>query len=125
MGDPKRLRKLYERPMRLWDKDRIENENKLKEEYGLKNTREVWRAQTDLRKIRRDARRLLSLKGKKIEERTALIAELSPKIKAAIPKLPAIIRYKLSFTSFLLILPPNTYERDTLKRLSIVHYSNY
>ncbi|MFQ5406150.1 MAG: 30S ribosomal protein S4 [Candidatus Micrarchaeia archaeon] len=70
MGDPKRLRKLYERPMRLWDKERIERENKLKEEFGLKNTREVWRAQTDLRKIRRDARRLLSLKGKKIEERT-------------------------------------------------------
>ena len=70
MGSKKRLRKLYERPIRLWDKDRIEQENKLKEEYGLKNSRELWRMQTILRKIRREARRLLSSKGADLESRT-------------------------------------------------------
>lgn len=69
MGDPKRLRKTYEKPMRLWNKERIEREGKLREEYGLKNSREVWKAQTILRKIRREARRLLSNKGAKVEER--------------------------------------------------------
>ncbi len=70
MGSKKRLRKLYERPIRLWDKDRIEQENKLKVEYGLKNSRELWRMQTILRKIRREARRLLSSKGADLESRT-------------------------------------------------------
>ncbi|MGB9576971.1 MAG: 30S ribosomal protein S4 [Candidatus Micrarchaeia archaeon] len=70
MGAPKRKRKLYESPKRLWDKARIEEESKLVEEYGLKNMRELWRMKTMLRKIRREARRLLSKKGTHIEERT-------------------------------------------------------
>ncbi|MFH0971970.1 MAG: 30S ribosomal protein S4 [Candidatus Micrarchaeota archaeon] len=66
----KRLRKQYERPKKLWDKGRIESERKLGEEYCLKNAREVWKMQTLLRKIRREARRLLSQKGSNIEERS-------------------------------------------------------
>jgi len=69
MGDPKKKRKLYEKPKKLWDAKRIEEEKKLREEFGLKNARELWRMQTILRKIRREARRLLSRKGKNIEER--------------------------------------------------------
>ena len=30
MGDPKRKKKEYEAPKRLWDKDRIEKEGKLR-----------------------------------------------------------------------------------------------
>lgn len=71
MGAPKRRRKLYESPKKLWDKTRIEEESKLVQEYGLKNMRELWRMQTLLRKIRREARRLLSRKGLHVEERTA------------------------------------------------------
>jgi small subunit ribosomal protein S4 len=69
MGSKKRLRKLYERPMRLWDKNRVELESKLRDEYGLKNSRELWRMQTIIRKIRREARRLLSSKGADPEAR--------------------------------------------------------
>ncbi len=87
MGSKKRLRKLYERPMRLWDKDRIETENKLKEEYGLKNSRELWRMQTMLRKIRREARRLLSSKGADLEERKA---RLLLRVKKTIVKKPEV-----------------------------------
>lgn len=63
MGSAKRLRKLYEKPLKLWDKPRIEEESKLLEEYGLRNMRELWRIKTILRKIRRDARSLLSKAG--------------------------------------------------------------
>ncbi|MEK6843583.1 MAG: 30S ribosomal protein S4 [Candidatus Micrarchaeota archaeon] len=66
----KKLRKSYEKPKKLWEKSRIEGERKLKDEYGLKNAREVWKMQTILRKIRREARRLLSTKGSDVEERT-------------------------------------------------------
>ena len=70
MGDPGRLRKRFEGPKRLWHKKRIEDEKALKDEFGLKNARELWRMQTILRRIRREARRLLSSKGKDLERRT-------------------------------------------------------
>ncbi len=69
MGDPRKKRKLYEKPKKLWDEKRIEEEKSLREEFGLKNARELWRMQTILRKIRREARRLLSRKGKNVDER--------------------------------------------------------
>ncbi len=69
MGDPRKKRKLYEKPKKLWDSKRIEEEKSLREEFGLKNARELWRMQTILRKIRREARRLLSKKGKNVEGR--------------------------------------------------------
>ena len=60
MGDPKSARKKYETPSHPWDKDRIEAENALIKKYGLRNKREVWRAQTMLRKFRAQARSLLA-----------------------------------------------------------------
>lgn len=61
MGDPRKLRNKYERPKKLWDEDRIKEEKTLKSEYGLRNMRELWRATAELKKYRREARRLLSL----------------------------------------------------------------
>lgn len=63
MGSPKKLRKKYERPKRLWDKSRIEEEGGYVSEYGLKNMKELWRAETVLRGIRREARKQLALHG--------------------------------------------------------------
>ncbi len=60
MGDPRRLAKKYESPRKLWDTTRITEEKGLREEYGLKNTREVWKMKAELGKIRRAARVLLS-----------------------------------------------------------------
>jgi len=70
MGSPPRKRKLYEKPKRLWDAKRIEEEKALREEFGLKNARELWRMQTILRRVRREARRLLSRKGASLEKRS-------------------------------------------------------
>ncbi len=61
MGDPRRLSKKYKKPRKLWDKKRILEESRLRKEFGLKNTREVWIAQAELRKVRREARKLLAL----------------------------------------------------------------
>ncbi|MBN1169411.1 30S ribosomal protein S4 [Candidatus Micrarchaeota archaeon] len=61
MGDPRRLRNKYERPKKLWDEDRITHDKTLKIEYGLKNMAELWRATAELKKYRREARRLLAL----------------------------------------------------------------
>ncbi|MEM4389814.1 MAG: 30S ribosomal protein S4 [Candidatus Micrarchaeia archaeon] len=61
MGDPRRLKKKYETPRKLWDAQRIQEEQKLLEEYGLRSMRELWIAKQELKRIRREARVLLSL----------------------------------------------------------------
>ena len=63
MGKPKFSRKKYETPSHPWQEDRINEENELIKKYGLKNKREVWRAQTRLRKYRGQARELLAKVG--------------------------------------------------------------
>ncbi len=58
MGDPKFLRRQYDTPKHPWEAARMEEERKLLERYGLKNKRELWKAQSVLRGFRRQAREL-------------------------------------------------------------------
>ncbi len=60
MGAPRRNRKKYERPSTMWNKHRIEEEHKLAGTYGLRNLRELWKATSEIRRIRRNAREVLS-----------------------------------------------------------------
>lgn len=60
MGKPKFSRKKYETPSHPWQEDRIKAENELVKKYGLKNKREIWKAQTSLRNYRGQARELLA-----------------------------------------------------------------
>ncbi len=65
MGHPKKQRKKYETPKRPYDKQRIENERKILNEYGLRRKHEIWRAESILRDFRRRARELLAVKDDK------------------------------------------------------------
>ena len=58
MGDPKFLRRTYDTPKHPWEAGRMEEERKLLQKYGLKNKRELWKAQSTLRGFRRHARLL-------------------------------------------------------------------
>ena len=60
MGKPKFSRKKYVTPSHPWQEDRIKNENDLIKKYGLKNKREVWKAETALRRYRGQTRALLA-----------------------------------------------------------------
>jgi small subunit ribosomal protein S4 len=51
--------KLYETPNHPFQGERISDEHNLKGQYGLKNKEELWRAQSELRSYRREARQLL------------------------------------------------------------------
>lgn len=61
MGDPRKPRKKWERPGHPWIRERLVRELELVGKYGLRNKRELWRAQTILRELRRKAKALLSL----------------------------------------------------------------
>jgi small subunit ribosomal protein S4 len=58
VGDPKFLRRTYDTPKHPWEAARMEEERKLLERYGLKNKRELWKAQSILRGFRGQAREL-------------------------------------------------------------------
>ncbi|MEM5781920.1 MAG: 30S ribosomal protein S4 [Candidatus Aenigmatarchaeota archaeon] len=64
----KRQRKKYEKPLRIWDKERIESEKKLLKEYGLRRKKEIWRMESVLRKYRRIARNLAAKRDKEKEK---------------------------------------------------------
>ncbi len=52
--------KQYETPNHPYQGERISNEHGLLDRYGLKNKEELWRAQSELRSYRREARDLLA-----------------------------------------------------------------
>jgi small subunit ribosomal protein S4 len=58
MGDPKFSRRKYETPAHPWEGERIKTENELLMKYGLKNKRELWRAQSLIRSLREQSREL-------------------------------------------------------------------
>ncbi|MCJ7607486.1 MAG: 30S ribosomal protein S4 [Thermoplasmata archaeon] len=58
MGDPKFSRRRYETPAQPWEGERIKAENELLMKYGLKNKRELWRAQSMVRRLRATSRDL-------------------------------------------------------------------
>ena len=60
MGDPKKSKKRYARPNRPWDKERIDAEKKIKQSYGLRRKREIWKAETLVSDYRRRARELIA-----------------------------------------------------------------
>jgi small subunit ribosomal protein S4 len=58
MGDPKFSRRKYDTPAHPWEGERIKTENELLMKYGLKNKRELWRAQYLVRRLREQSREL-------------------------------------------------------------------
>jgi len=56
----KRKHKLYSRPKRPFDKARIEEEAEIIKKFGLKNKREIWKAEARVRLMREKAKKLIS-----------------------------------------------------------------
>ncbi len=76
MGAPRRNRKKIQKPSEMWNRERIETEHRLRREYGLKSLHELWRATSEIRRVRRNVRAVLS---GRISEETGkgLISRLS------------------------------------------------
>lgn len=66
--------KIYSRPKRPFDKKRIEEEAKIKKEFGLKNKQEIWKAEQRIKSMREKAKKLISASQ---EEQQALFNRLN------------------------------------------------
>jgi small subunit ribosomal protein S4 len=60
MGYPGKSRKMFERPRTPWQAERIAGEVEIVKAYGLRNKRELWKAQAFLRKYRQISRKMLA-----------------------------------------------------------------
>jgi small subunit ribosomal protein S4 len=90
MGDPKFLRRRYDTPKHPWEAGRMEEERKLLTKYGLKNKRELWKAQSILRRFRGQARelqaRLRAGEAQAQRETALLLARLSSRAGSPRPR---------------------------------------
>ena len=58
MGDPKFPRRSYDAPSHPWRGERIKAETEICKAFGLKNKRELWKAQAVLRNLRNQSKQL-------------------------------------------------------------------
>jgi len=63
----KRQSKKYARPRKPFDKIRIEEEDALVEKYGLKNKKEIWKAEAAVSRIRGLAKKLITASDERKE----------------------------------------------------------
>ena len=69
----KRKHKTYSRPKRPFDKTRIDEEGQIKKEFGLKNKKEIWKANAKVKSMREEAKKLIKASP---EEQQALFDRL-------------------------------------------------
>src|SRR3989344_9116162 len=60
MGDPKKRKKQYFTPGHPWQKNRLDQENELAVEYGLKNKKEIWKMNSIMKKAVNQAKKLVT-----------------------------------------------------------------
>ena len=78
MGDPKTPRRIWKKPKRPLNYDLLMDELKTLGTFGLKTKRELWKARTNLSKLRHQARSLLALRQEiRKEKEPVLINSLS------------------------------------------------
>lgn len=70
MGDPKKIRKKYTTPSHPWIKSRIEDEKRLKKEFGTRNKKEIWKMDTILKNFKSQAKKLIALNTEQATKET-------------------------------------------------------
>lgn len=62
MGDPKKQRKKFSKPSHPWQKERIEAERVVLEQYGLRRKHEIWKMDSMLKKFLHRAKTIIGEK---------------------------------------------------------------
>jgi len=80
MGDPKNPRRAWKKPKRPLNYDLKMEELKTLGTFGLKTKRELWKAHTQLSKLRHQARSLLALRQEVREEKEPILMQSLAKV---------------------------------------------
>jgi len=80
MGDPKTSRRIWQKPKRPLNYDLIMDELKTLGTFGLKTKRELWKTQTELSRVRLQARSLLALRQEDRERKEPILMQSLSKI---------------------------------------------
>ena len=80
MGDPKMPRRVWKKPKRPLNYDLIMDELKTLGTFGLKTKRELWKTQTELSRIRFQARSILALRQEIRERKEPILIQSLSKI---------------------------------------------
>jgi small subunit ribosomal protein S4 len=80
MGDPKTSRRVWQKPRRPLNYDLIMEELKILGTFGLKTKRELWKTQTELSRVRLQARSLLALRQDERERKEPILMQSLSKI---------------------------------------------
>lgn len=97
MGDPRKHRRKYSKPGHPWQKERIDRESKLSEDYGLKNKKELWRHDSMLKQFKIQAKDLISRSDKQAEIEKGLFMKRLEKLSLlqSNSKLEKVLELKL------------------------------
>ena len=68
MGDPRKSKRIFSRPTRPYDKDRITAEKETMKEFGLRRKNEIYKAEAFIRDIKRRARQSIAIKDDDVEK---------------------------------------------------------
>ena len=61
--------KKYQKPRHPWNWQNLSKEKELKKNYGLKNKKEVWKAQSQVRKYRKIARQIIGQREEEVKRK--------------------------------------------------------
>jgi len=64
----RKIKKKFKKPLKPWDKDRIDEEKKLLQKYGLRRKKEIYKAESILRNYRRRVRIIAAKNDKEGEK---------------------------------------------------------
>jgi len=80
MGDPKLSRRVWKKPKRPLNYDLMMDELKILGTFGLKTKRELWKANTELSRVRVQARSLLALRQEDREQKEPILINSLSKV---------------------------------------------
>ena len=80
MGDPKTPRRIWKKPKRPLNYDLMMDELKTLGTFGLKTKRELWKTQTELSRVRFQARSILALRQEEREIKEPILIQSLSKI---------------------------------------------
>lgn len=67
----------FEKPKERWNLERIKTDRALIGEYGLKNMKELWKVQSEVSRVRRNVRELLSVGSASEDVKQQIIGRLT------------------------------------------------